>query len=202
MFDIRKITLLSEEQYKTHKRIIPAINAPWWLLSPGCTQYQVCSVDKYGNVDNGYNYHVGDILGVRPALLIDNTGLSYTFGDKIFVFGHSWTVLSNTLNEICVLCDECIDYRRYDAIDNEWEGSDLYVWLNDWLKEKKNHNSLTTILDEYTEGVWREKPLNYKECKHLAEFLLTHILNLNGLIPDEKMELELKKWESGLYSFM
>ena len=64
-----EITLLSIDEYKSNRDLIPAFNYWWWLRSPGYDQYRaayvVRGVDYYGTFVS-YDYNV-----VRPAIWLN-----------------------------------------------------------------------------------------------------------------------------------
>ena len=132
--DFNEITLLSKEEYTDSKDVIPLYDRWWWLRSPGFFEYTAAFINgKYGDVGrNGYN--VNEEFGVRPALKIRNlSSLNLKIGDKVFLFGKQWTVISDSL----VLCDEVIGetYFRKDFMSpdaNDYEHSDIKQWLENW----------------------------------------------------------------------
>ena len=133
--EIENVTLLSKEEYKENKNLIPLINEWWWLRSPGSYQDNAVIVFPDGPL---FDYNVNkDCVVVRPALKIKNHK-SYVFlpGDTIRVADTMWTILRDGL----AICDEYIGrmcFRKdFQAIDaNDYEKSDVKKFVDKWAKE-------------------------------------------------------------------
>ena len=129
------ITLLSQKEYEAAKKHIPALNHSWWLHSPGYnSKYAAYVLCNYGYVIR-YGYDVAYSIAVRPALkLVGLKSANLQIGDNFRLFGHDWTVVSDTL----ALCNDSIgespfreDYEAEDA--NNYEASDIKMFVEKWL---------------------------------------------------------------------
>lgn len=126
-----QLLLLSEEQYRAARDIIPAVNDEWWLRSPSpyCTQYG--KIVKDGQVES---LDVNYFAGVRPALDVGDTeAAGMTIGTKIRLAGHTWTAISQNH----ILCDDIVGWScfrdNWMATDaNKFEQSDVKRWLQKW----------------------------------------------------------------------
>ena len=133
---VKGITLLSIEEHRKYKPIIPLIEDWWWLRSPGYYQNYVAFVDIFGDVcEYGNGVYIDN--AVRPALKL-NLEISDTLfwykpekliGTKIEYGNYRWTVLDTSLGELYVLCDSIIARRRFDPESNNWATSELKQWL-------------------------------------------------------------------------
>ena len=135
MFKVLEITLLSEFLYNLHKDIIPKIPDAWWLIDPGYTRYHVCSVNKKGDIDRGYLYHVANKLGIRPVLRVEDEKEHFV-GEKIKAFDSSWTILEVNENNAIMLCDNIISYHRFSADKNDWSSSEIKQLFEIFFKHK------------------------------------------------------------------
>ena len=140
---IKRITLLSIEEYEKYKSVIPTTNYWWWLRSPGYYQNYAAYVSNGGDaIMRGYN--INDAFGaVRPALKINLEMTDNRFwykpekliGSKIEYGQYTWTVLNANFGELYVLCDKCIARHCFDPESNNWATSELKQWLEtDGLK--------------------------------------------------------------------
>lgn len=147
---VDEITLLSIEEYEQHKPVIPCIDDFWWLRSPGYFSYNAAGVFDYGTV---YDFGVYDTtIGVRPALHISVLDSSeFSKGGSIEIFDKTWTVLDVKEDQIYVLADEIIAQRGFDKESNNWETSELKVWLQEWLKEQQKEYDKDEIEKEEAE---------------------------------------------------
>ena len=133
--DIEDITLLSIEEYEACKDIIPPIYCSWWLRSQSRDNYSASYVSSDGSVDYFGCYVDKDDNAVRPVLIYKSSNLQN--GDKIKFADYRWTVISENM----MLCDEVIGHTcfRNDWLaddSNDYEKSDIKVWLEDWLEKK------------------------------------------------------------------
>ena len=133
--DIEGITLLSIEEYEKCKDIIPKINDWWWLRSPGYDSRSAANVSNDGSVFSFGDFVCNDFYAVRPVLIYKSSNLQN--GDKIKFADYCWTVISENM----MLCDEVIGHTcfRNDWLaddSNDYEKSDIKVWLEDWLEKK------------------------------------------------------------------
>lgn len=136
-FDIKEITLLSEEEAKSmltkHPGLVRRYDS-WWLRTTG---EPPCAFSVSG--DDIITYHwINDDKKVRPALRISNLkSLNISDGDKIEVGGENWTVISDEL----ALCDRSIgrtSWRNNMRVSTamQYEKSDVKRFINKWALEK------------------------------------------------------------------
>lgn len=134
---MKDITLLTKEEYKKYKDIIPYVNFWWWLRSPSSIRYFAACVDSDGSLDIfRVNY---SSLRVRPAIVCDSTEFSPR--TKIKALDLTWTVLNSSL----ILCDESIGYSAFrenwmESNANDYDASDvkrnLYYWFNRAMRKQ------------------------------------------------------------------
>lgn len=124
------ITLLSEEEYKQYRSVIPPVDFFWWLRSPGDGHNFAACVYSVGSIY--FRFVNNSSLCVRPALACDPTGIAP--GTKLMMLGLPWTAL----NESLILCDESIgstafraDFGAQDA--DVYEVSDVKRYLYEWI---------------------------------------------------------------------
>lgn len=134
-YEVTEITLLSIEEYKQYKPLIPCIDDFWWLRSPGFKSFLAAIVYGDGTIDHSTYVNIS-YIHVRPALRI-NVPYSSVFQpkDKIFLLDCCWTVLDVTGNQIYILADDTIGQRRFDSESNDWKSSEMKAWLENWLLE-------------------------------------------------------------------
>ena len=121
----------------------------WWLRSPGSNTNYASSVDYYGYVDTyGDDVHYDD-EGVRPALHLNLSSSRVQKGERLPVSLKSaewdvvelgtyegspirWRVLSVNGNDVFLLSDQILTYKKYNEEDKDltWEDSTLRAWLN------------------------------------------------------------------------
>ena len=130
-----EITLLSIDEYKSNRDLIPAFNYWWWLRSPGYDQRSAMCVTADDSLLDDYVYLTNGF--VRPALRIWNPESSNLVpGNKLIIAGETWTVLRGGL----ALCDGAIEISEFrkdeSASDaNVYEKSDVKKLVEDWAKE-------------------------------------------------------------------
>ena len=132
--NIDGITLLSVEEYEACREYVPPFNGIWWLRSPGSSSEYAEVVSRSGGVYS-YGGSVSYDYAVRPALkLVGLKSANLQIGDNFRLFGHDWTVVSNTH----ALCNDSIgespfreDYEAEDA--NNYETSDIKMFVEKWL---------------------------------------------------------------------
>lgn len=133
--EIKDITLLSIDEYEACKNTVPLVDDWWWLRSPGnyCNNVTYVDYDGYVNI-YGRRANFG-FCGVRPALIFESNYLQ--FEDKVKILNYTWTVISNNM----MLCDDVVgqtcfnkDYETDNT--NNYEKSDIKVWLHKWWKER------------------------------------------------------------------
>lgn len=136
--NITGATLLSIEEYRQCKDLIPRVNKTWWLRSAGYdVDLAACVFGEDGNVGEG-GFRVFHEFGVRPALTILNLESSnLQIGDKFTFAGHIFTVISDTY----ALCDDIIgecDFRENWRAknSNNYETSDVKKRLENWYSNQ------------------------------------------------------------------
>lgn len=131
LLDIQGITLLSKEEYRAAKDIIPRINDGWWLRSPGNYSHGAAVVGIDGSVGE-YGLSVKhESIAVRPALIVNQESANLCLNDKILLWGYTWTVVGNNL----MLCDELISNHMFDEKENRFETSEIRRYLEEWLSK-------------------------------------------------------------------
>lgn len=138
LLDIQGITLLSKEEYRAAKDIIPRINDWWWLRSPGNYSDFAAYVGNDGSVFNRGRHVCNDCGGVRPALIVNQESANLCLNDKVLLWGYTWTVVGNNL----MLCDELIYNRRFDEIENRFETSEIRRYLEEWLSKNMHSEAV------------------------------------------------------------
>ena len=139
---LKKITLLSREEYIKYHPIIPVVNARWWLK----TSYYDRNID-YVTVaaDLGSSSYIVSDIGVRPCCIFELDSSDAAFwckpemliGTKVRFGNYEWTVVDIKEGKIRTLCDQIIAKRRFDCDGNFCclEDADLGLWLvNEGLK--------------------------------------------------------------------
>lgn len=136
--NITGATLLSIEEYRQCKDLIPRVNKTWWLRSAGYDVDLAAIVfGEDGNVGEG-GFRVFHEFGVRPALTILNLESSnLQIGDKFKFAGHIFTIVSDTY----ALCDdiikECAFNENWKVENaNDYEVCDLKKWLESWYSNQ------------------------------------------------------------------
>ena len=133
-----EITLLTKEEYEKYSELhrIPMVNAAtwWWLQSPGNrkdSKHNVSVVDAYGEIfGNGTN--VGYVDGaVRPVL--KSKILNYNVGTCFGALGNTWIMIDDNV----AISYDVVSHHRYDAKSNEWETSELKMWLEQWARDRE-----------------------------------------------------------------
>ena len=133
---VKEMTLLSREEFKKYKSLIPETMQWWWLKSPAISyQHDVYSVDYVNDVciDGCYDRDGG----VRPLCIFSLDSTESTFwcksekliGSKIKYGKYNWTVLNSEYGEIYALCDEVVVKHRFDKDTNIWDNSELKILL-------------------------------------------------------------------------
>lgn len=133
---IEDVTLLSTEEYKEHRSMIPGISTFCWLRSPGAYTHLAAFVNGR-DIVNGVGHMVNwSGLAVRPALKLGTTRGCYV-GKTFELCGYEWTLIDDDL----AICNECVGetYFRADADArdaDDYEKSDIKKWLDNWAEEK------------------------------------------------------------------
>lgn len=150
--EILEVTLLSTEEYKANKNLIPALSDAWWLRSahvfkpitdltkngdkvvqvvirePETDNMSMDIVNSHNAIQTNPVHYVNCI---RPVLKVKES----IYGMKFNILGYTWTGLNNGL----ILCDGSVmemvfrkDWRAEDC--NQYDKSDVKVWLDRWAK--------------------------------------------------------------------
>lgn len=128
-------TILTEDEYKQYRHLIPLTKDWWWLRSPRGGSNGLAIATSYGTVSYAtYSYTLGY---VRPALRLKISNYkSFVQGDKIELKNISYTVLDIIDGVVLVLSDEIIARRQFDGTSNQWETSELKAYLEDWARQE------------------------------------------------------------------
>lgn len=138
--DIKEITLLSIEEAERLPEKILAISIWWWLRSPGHHSYLAAYVLYDGYVSSYGNSVDDDGSAVRPALRILNLP-NLQIGDIVECLGKKWYYVGDDLIlSVADIGRHCFnrDWKKSNA--NEFEGSDIQKYLQDWLREQTSKN--------------------------------------------------------------
>ena len=130
--EVLGVTLLSIEEYRENKDLIPRIDGWWWWLrSPGRIQLLAAYINDGVIHDYGISVNRDD-GAVRPALKIGNPGLMNP-GDKFECAGYTWTMLRGNL----ALCDSSIGETAFNDKDsNDYETSAVKRYVENWAMEE------------------------------------------------------------------
>lgn len=144
MKGIKKITLLTKEEYEKNKNIIPIVDCNWWLANRWISGVEGTPIRDIYTCGNPYSrtkvsfYAVTNKkIGVRPVIL--TTDNKFKIGEKIKLFEITWTVIEPNK----LLCDEILVQMPYKKIwnwndgDITWEKSDVKKFLEKWLKNRE-----------------------------------------------------------------
>jgi len=79
-------------------------------------------------------YNIGDYIdnsnyAIRPALKFDLINLP--IGETFIALGNRWVMIDDGF----AISQDVITHRLYDSNSNEWETSELKVWLEEWAKK-------------------------------------------------------------------
>lgn len=124
--DIESVTLLSIEEYRKNKDIIPVSRSWWWIRSPGTYKKNAAYVFIDGEAyQEGYKVYsnsasVRPVFYLRPEIM---EGLRPM--DKVVIGNFPATVLSNGA---CLL-DSDVCNHRFDEDDNNWEQSEIKQFI-------------------------------------------------------------------------
>ena len=131
--NIQDISLLTVSEYNKYMNLIPKIEKSWWLQDKGDSGcfYIVSWLD--GEPFEG-GYYAGQRY-VRPVLRV--TDVKYQPGEKAAIFAHSWTALDTIDGVTLLLCDSMVTLRRFDKVENRYEGSEIQQWLRNWLAKRQ-----------------------------------------------------------------
>lgn len=133
--DISGATLLSIEEYKKYKDMIPECHGNWWLRSPGYGSSNAAVVFGDGTGSYYGRYVNIDDFAIRPALKISNL-VDVRVGDIVKFDGKTFTVISPKY----ALCDTAIGHgafrkERNAADANVYEASDVKKFVDEWFEK-------------------------------------------------------------------
>lgn len=136
--DLTGATLLSIEEYKAYKDVIPDIDNWWWLRSPGYYASYAAFVGNCGFVCTHGYYVLDDSIGVRPALCFNQSGNPLIKGDKVLIGGYKFTVISDNM----MLCDTAISNSCFSRTSktpyiNDYEKSCVKKVVDKWFENIK-----------------------------------------------------------------
>ncbi len=130
---IQEITLLTSNEYKALRPLIPVIKQSWWLKD--YSKHECPYIVSFLDADIfDWAMPQGERF-VRPALRI--TDAQVKPGDKMTIFAYQWTVLQTEKNVTLVLCDDVVTARIYDKASRSYESSDIKKWLEGWLAKRQ-----------------------------------------------------------------
>lgn len=134
---ITEITLLSIEEAEKLPEHILELGEWWWLRSPGGFYYSAGYIAEDGSI-YAFGYDVDFPDGaVRPVLRINNLeSLNLKVGDAINVAGYYWTIITEDL-ALCNVAvgNTCFRQEWAEMDSNNYETSDIKVWLENWARE-------------------------------------------------------------------
>lgn len=129
---IKGITMPNRSVFECYE-FIPVLDEAWRLKDPAAVydNYTYCVT-----ADNElWENDIQAAVGIRPILIV-NFDEKVEPETKVSLLGYNWTVLFSP-GTTFLLCDEIIDYQRFDRNTNIFEKSELKVWLEEWLKNKR-----------------------------------------------------------------
>ena len=130
--------LLSLEELSQYKHLIPRTPTveSWWLGTPGIGNGRVCVVSYCGDADRYGIPPDRTFVGVRPALHISNPDKLHSPGDTIKEGKYEWTVLDANKKHCLALCTKIIAVKPFDKASNNYEESDIKIYLEGLIFEK------------------------------------------------------------------
>ena len=154
--NIQEITLLSVEEANRLSKSDRTIDGWWWLRSPGKPHHHAAFVNYNGEISSFGTPVTRDYGCVRPALRISCFPPNLTVGSKTELFGCCWTKISRDL----LLCDTSVGTTAFhelvlDPNPNEFETSDIRVWLNKWLESQPKMKELRDLHNR-VEAMWKD----------------------------------------------
>ena len=142
--NLEDVTLLTEEAFEQNRELIPEIPftpgelAPiWWLKTPDKNDSRKvrCVAWDYSKKASVVSSELASAMniGVRPVLITRET---YRKGERLQIFGYSWTVLDDGT----LLCDQLLesDFPFNEVADvgaNDYDKSEVKAALEYWIKE-------------------------------------------------------------------
>lgn len=138
--EVEDITLLSVEEAKQLPESILDCGNMWWLRSPGGSPYYAVCVGGNGSIRKYGLYVDYDGATVRPSLKISNLDSSnFEIGDVVKCFNIPWYYIGNDMI-LSVIPITSMEYNKDGKKGNEYEGSDIQKYLQNWLQEQMSKN--------------------------------------------------------------
>lgn len=146
---ITGITLLSTEETENIPENLKSVGIPWWLRSPGVSNYYASIVGNDGCIYSYGNSVCFSGFGIRPALIFNPESSNLKIGDKFKLAEYDWTIITENI----ALCNGIIDngpfredWQAEDA--NNYEKSDIKKFLENWAEENHIIDKPDTINDK------------------------------------------------------
>lgn len=133
--EIKRATILTEEEAKQIPEECRKYREPWWLQSPGTQPDTVAYVSFDGTILSD-GQPVNCKTKVRPALVLaDSPAATLEVGDKFIFDGKPFEVIGDRL----ALCLTDIGTSCFHTVSNQHHASDLKAYTEDWFR-KANDN--------------------------------------------------------------
>lgn len=167
-----RYSLLTLDEYKDHKAIIPLLEKPWWLRTCGGGTGLACYVDYNGDAHGYGSYIYNSNISVRPTITISKPEQVYKYGSIITVCGYEWVVLRSNKAECFALCVVAIGKHRFNGINgnNHYNSSEIKGWIENYFKTNAANEVTTNIDNEENNNM-----LTFKEFMDMYD-------NWNGLL--------------------
>ena len=154
LLSVEEANLLTEEQR------ICTYNGEacrWWLRTPAQNPaIIVAAVLENGEVKEDPGFWADNVnIGVRPALLLSNTGAeALDVGDKFKLDSYvpdgdgskSISCVFTVISDDYALCDEAIAKKQFDSDGADYENSDIKEYLDNW------YDTIEPVTDESEEA--------------------------------------------------
>ena len=133
--NINEINLLAEKDFEKYKDLIPALRVhnilqPYWLKPEDEKPLKIAFSDSTIEWDSDWSCEY-----IRPTMIISGEEITKKQGDKLQLFGETWTILEINNGDIMVLCDDYIALKNIGDRSSAWNNCDLKIWLNKWLSD-------------------------------------------------------------------
>ena len=141
-----KLFLLSIEEYKKYKVLIPKRWYWWWLRSAGVSQYRMSGVDCDGSVDFvGNNIFID--YGVHPAFKSAKIAQNIAIGDVIDIKENVWIYLGDDL----FISKYAVAFSKFDDESNEYNNSYIKNVTLKKLEDKLFDKDELELIDDWIE---------------------------------------------------
>ena len=128
-----ELFLLSIEEYKKYKGVIPVIGSWWWLRSPGRFSNSAAYVDDDGSVST-YGLNVSLTFGIRPAFRVQKSEiLNLQIGDRKIYYDFPFVKIDEDL----LIAEVPIAFDKFDDKSNDYEKSYVKGFLEEWKETRK-----------------------------------------------------------------